>query len=351
MTIDDPADPEVPQEGRRGLGSGGGSIQRLQKEHERSLAEMMSVSDWRSFVPESIGLLVVISLVRAAIGSGPSVPGGMPHPYWIPVLLMSSQYGVMGGLFATLAAIAAFFMDGLPAQSASQDFYAYAGVVAGQPCAWFGTALVLGGLRTLHIHHQSELQEHFDQTRLAAEDLADGLESAVGEIERLERRIAVDSSTLTSFTHSLAKLELKDRPSLVASIVDIIRDGVGATSFAIYLKGASGLEPVLGIENGSRLAPTAINPLAPSLLDDIRHGATARGTVPTTNGDCAARAPFWSPIRLAGAAAPLGAVVCTCLQPSQDPAIAARRLDDVCHLLAVLLAANPEAVSGACRDV
>ena len=88
-------------------------------------------------------------------------------------------------------------------QSATQDFYAYAGIVAAQPCAWFGTALILGGLRTLHIHHQTELQERLDQTGLAAEDLADGLERAVSEIERLEQRIAGDSRTLASFLHSL----------------------------------------------------------------------------------------------------------------------------------------------------
>jgi len=43
-----------------------------------------------------------------------------------------------------------------------------------------------------------------------------------------------------------------------------IGDGgcVGATNFAIYLKGERGLEPVLGVQNGSSLPPTAISRLA-----------------------------------------------------------------------------------------
>jgi hypothetical protein len=343
--------PEPLQKAAAGSGSPGGRIKRFQKAHERPLTEMLSIAAWRSFVPETIALLVVITLARAAVLSGPAMPSSMPHPYWIPVLLMSTQYGVMGGLFATLAAIASYFLTGLPVQFATQDFYAYAGVVAGQPCAWFGTALILGGLRTLHIHHQAELQGRFDQTQRAADDLADGLEGAVGEIERLERRIALDTTTLTSLTHSLAKLELSDRASLLASIIDVVHHSVGATNFAIYLKGERGLEPVLGVQNGSSLPPTAISRLAPSLLDEIASGTgAAGGTVPALGGDCAARIPQWSPIRPPGSAELVGVVVCDRLQPSQDPAVAARRLDDVCRLLGVLLSARPEAVSGAHRD-
>ncbi|HET7880246.1 MAG TPA: hypothetical protein VFL55_05120, partial [Acetobacteraceae bacterium] len=100
---------------------------------------MMSLSDWRWFVPESIGLVLIIVLIRTQM-PGDLVDGrALPHPLWIPVLLMSGQYGIMGGLFATLMATAAFFLGGLPLQTADQDFYAYAAVVATQPCAWFGT--------------------------------------------------------------------------------------------------------------------------------------------------------------------------------------------------------------------
>ena len=351
MTGNEAVQPKQPQEKARGLtSSGGSSIQRFRQARERSLVEMMSLSDWRSFVPESIALLVVISFCQAAVFTGSAAAGGMPHPFWIPVLLMSSQYGITGGLFAALAATASLFISGLPEQSATQDFFAYAAVVAGQPCAWFGTALVLGGLRTLHMYHQTELQERLDHARMAAEDLADGLERAVGEIERLECRIAFDSITLTSFIHSLAKLEMSNRASLIASIADIIRHGVGATSFAIYLKGAHELEPVLGVENDIRLTATAITPLAPSILDVIRSETTARGIVSEANGDRQARAPHWAPILLAGAAEPIGVVVCDRLEPSQDSAIAARRLDDVCQVFAVLLSACPEAVSEARRN-
>jgi hypothetical protein len=348
MTASDLSRPEPLWGNFSRLVSGGSPIQRSRHARERSLTEMLSLADWSRFIPESVGLLVLISLARTVLPSGPAGPGSLPHPYWIPVLLMSGQYGIMSGLFATLAATAAFFISGLPAQSATQDFYAYAGIVAAQPCAWFGTALVLGGLRTLHIHHQTELQERFEQTELAAEDLADGLERAVSEVERLEHRIATDSSTLACFLHSLAKLELSDGCSLIASVADVIRYGVGATSFAIYLAGTRGLEPCLGVEDGSRVPPTAVGLLSPSLLHQIYIGITE--VPPAVTGDYRAGAPYWAPICVAGAAEPVGVVVCNRLLPSQEPAIAVRRLNEVCRVLAVLLSACSAVGSGVCDD-
>jgi hypothetical protein len=291
-----------------------------------------------------------------AVPGGPVGLDSMPHPFWIPVLLMSAQYGIMGALFATLAATGMFFASELPAQSAAQDFYAYAGMIAVQPCTWFAAALVLGGLRTLHIHHHGELQEHLAQTSLAAVDLADGLERAVSETERLEQCIAADSTTLASFLHSLAKLELRDQRSVVASIADVIRYGVGATSFSIYLKAEHAMEPYLGIENGSRMAPTAIAPL-PSCLLRAMFGEAPHAPSDAVTGasggpgrDRGTGLLHWAPIRLSDSAETVGLVVCTRLQPSQDPVIAVRRLNEVCRVLAVLLSACPKAVSGADQD-
>jgi hypothetical protein len=322
----------------------GGAARRTPGPRERSLTEILSLTDAWKFIPESLGLVALIRLAQAWLPDGPVGPSGMPHPFWIPVLLMSGQYGIMGGLFATLAATAVFFIGGLPAQSATQDFYDYAAIVAAQPCAWFGTALVLGGLRTLHMHHQADLQERLEQTALMAEDIADGLERAVGEIERLEHRIATDHGTLAALLHSLAKLDLGDRRSLLSGIADVIRFGVGATSFAIYLQGPRGLESCVGIVDGASVAAAAIPP-PPA---DPRHdnGRDTADEPPATDAHGVMRMPLWAPIRLADVE-PTGVVVCTRLHPSQDPGIAYRRLNEICRLLAVLLLACPAPLSEA----
>ena len=308
--------------------------------HDRSLVEMLSIADWRSFVPETAALLVAIWLVRAALPAGFSAPG-MPHPFWAPVLLMSCQYGVMAGLFATLAATAAFFLGGLPDRSAAQDFYAYAAVVAGQPCAWFGTALILGGLRTLHLHHQAQMQAELEHTVSSAEDLADGLERAVGEVARLERQIATQSSTLTSFIHSLARIELSDRASLAVGVADLVRHGVGATTFTVYVKGRGTLEPLVGVENGTAVAPGALVALDPSRFDGPCNRPSGPQTVLPGMVDVMEPPPRWTPIPAPGSGETLGVVLCGGPPPSPDQAVTDRRLVDLCRVLGVLLSAGP----------
>jgi hypothetical protein len=337
--------PEPFREAASGRSSVGGSVRLPPGAREPSLLELVSLSDWYRFVPESLGILLLIVIARTLLPDVSS-DGVMPHPFWIPVLLMSGQYGIMGGLFATLAATGALFLSGLPPSSATQDFYAYAGVVAAQPCAWLATALVMGGLRTLHIHLQTDLKERLTHTELVAEELADWLGRAVGEIERLEQRIAADASTLGSFLHNLAELQLADRRSFVESVSDLVRYGVGATDFAIYLEGEQGLEPYLCVEGGARVAPTAITRLPPRLLNAVRGEDIAAEA--TTGEDWSDGMPCWAPIRLGSTGEAVGVVICNRLEPTRDPAIAVRRVKEVSRLLSTLLPYCMDGRSGVC---
>lgn len=302
---------------------------------ELSLIGMLSLSDWRRFVPETAGLIVVLSAVSLLL-TGRTSP---PAVFWIPVLLMSGQYGIMGGLFSAIAASFMLYIDGLPPQSAAQDFYAYAAVVAAQPAAWFATALVFGGLRTLHIHHETRLRDQFAQSQREGIDLADALERSLQEVQHLERRIAADASTLASLLHHLAQLDLRDVRSLTRSTADVIRYGVGANSFAIYLSGPKGFEPCLGIQDGTHLAPEAIPPLPPEFAG-VPLDCSSGTEVAIDNASASGR--IGQPIRLAGSSEPLGFVICSRLMPSRDRAIARRRLREICDLLAVLLSACPD---------
>jgi hypothetical protein len=162
MTASAPLRAKQPCEGGQRSLSDGRRLKRNGTRREKALTSALSLSDWRAFVPESLGLCLVIWYFRTLIPGSDIGAGSLPNPFWIPVLLMSGQYGIMGGLFATVAASAMLLISGLPVRGATQDFYAYAGIVAAAPCAWLATALILGGLRTLHIHHQTDLQEQLD---------------------------------------------------------------------------------------------------------------------------------------------------------------------------------------------
>jgi hypothetical protein len=293
---------------------------------ERTLSELLLIADWRWFVPETLGLLAIVMLVRPLLPDGLGGAGTLAHPFWIPVLLMSAQFGIMGGLFAALSASAAYLLNGVPAQSAMQDFYGYAGVVAVQPCAWCATALVLGGLRTLHIHIQATLEDQLDQTSLTADALADALQSAVGEIDRLEQRIATDTTTLANLLDSLANLDISNRRTLLAGMAEVIRCGVGAADFMICVDSLRGEKPCLVSKDGVTVEDA-------KLID---------GTMATPTTDGPANVPLAVLIRQNANAKPLGTVTCQRLLPEQVPGIAGQRLNAVSCLLAALLPVCPD---------
>jgi hypothetical protein len=280
---------------------------------ERSLIEILALADAWKFILESALLLAVILFVQQRYGGAPA---GMPHPFWIPVLLMAAQYGIMGGLFAALSASAALFMGGLPAQSASQDFYDYAAEIAAQPCAWFASALILGGLRTLHMHQHAALAGRLDRALAIGGDIADRLEHMLAENALLERRIATDRATLGAVLRALAGLTGEDRAALAQGFATVIAEATGATSFTLAIGGADGTGTRIAIEDGV---------------------AVATAGPPPAHRPGEAELPIRMPIRGPGAE-PAGMVICTRLAPGQDVAAARARLAEICAVLAAILA-------------
>lgn len=306
-----------------------------------SLLELMSLKNLRRFVPETLGLLLAVVLVRGMLDASPPGASGPHLAFWIPVLLMASQYGIMGGLFAALSTSLLVLATELPPQSAAQDFYDYASFAAAQPCAWFTAALVLGGLRTLHMHKQAQLQDQLADARAAAEELATRLAGSVRELALTELRIATDTATTAVLIDALARVDLSSGQALLASFANIVRHGAGAESFAVFLRDGTGAIARFGLEKGAPIPDAVLSlmpPPPPAALGREDPGvATIQGA--------AAGLPIWLPIRVSDAAEPVGCLVCTGVAPAQTPAAAARRLREMCCLLAKLL--PPDAVPAA----
>ena len=316
---------------------------------EPGLLEILSLSGWRMLTLETLSLLVLIAALRHWYFGFTQIPG-LPHPYWIPVLLASSQYGVSGGMIATVAACVAYFFE-LSPQSATQNFYAYAATIAIQPTAWLMTALILGGLRSLHIYQAAELAERLATCRRCADDLADGLERATAEITALERRIATDTSSVAALSRSLSKIDLSDRRAAAASFGELFRVGCGASTFTLYLKSSGSCYlPVFAVKDNVACSTRPIDLLRPARLD-----ALAIETVPNKatrnvdNGDggAARHVVLIPPSNVS--AEPLAAIVCQALHPSQDVSQFRRRADEFGRAFAAVLSACPDQSSGVPR--
>ncbi len=80
-----------------------------------------------------------------------------PHPFWIPVLLVSVQYGTGDGLMAAVVASLALLIGNMPERALTQDEFSYLFNILNRPLMWFAAAVVLGELRTRHIMERDEL--------------------------------------------------------------------------------------------------------------------------------------------------------------------------------------------------
>ncbi len=312
---------------------------------EPGLLEMLSLSGWRRLTLEILLLLAAIAALRHWFFDAIEIPG-MPHPYWLPVLLASSQYGVVGGLIATVAASVFYFFE-LSSQSAAQDFYAYAQAAAVQPTAWLATALLLGGLRSLHIYQTAELAGHLAASRGRAIDLADGLERALSEINALERRIAADTSSVTAWSRSLAKIDLTDRRAAAMSFGELFRVGTGTTTFTIYLRRPDGYVPVLTVEDDVSRPAISIEPLSPTAIVAMMKGNAWSDTAAQAGkGDPGAKRDVVLVPPADVFAEPLAAIVCGTLPPPKDAKQFRRRAEELSRAFATILSTCSDQPSG-----
>jgi hypothetical protein len=300
-------------------------------------SRLIALTGWRRQLLETLVFLAVIVALQRRWSGVEEIPG-LPHPYWLPVLLASCQYGVRGGMVATVAASVVYWFE-LPPASAAQDFYTYAGTVAVHPAAWLATALVVGGLRNLHMHQYAELTEELAASRLRASDLGEALEGATAEINALERRIASDMSSLGAVSRSLSLIDLSDRRAAAMSCGELFRIGSGARTFTVYLRDLDGYAPVWAIENDAPHPIKAIPLLSLTAIESIRNRSESR-IAEVRGTDSAAGRYLVSVPSLDVGAPPLAAIVCE-LQSIQDAKWFHRRANELGRAFATILYACP----------
>ena len=293
--------------GRLGQGGHEGAAPR-----DPSLLDMISLSNWRKLTLETCAFLAVILAIQISF-PGLSAGAGLPHPYWIPVLLAAAQYGVSGGAIAAVAA-SLLYVARIAPPSAAQDIYSFTSLTLAQPAAWMATALVLGGLRNLHLRQYAALSDQLASSRRRADELSAGLGISLAEINALERRIAVDMGSVAALTRSLSQLDLKDRWTAAASFGELFRVASSVPTFVIYLFDGSKFVPVAALEDGAVATTNGMQALAPAAVRAmIRENATP---MPRSDGNGSCRVVVPVPAMLASGVEQ-AAIVCD-LDPSQD---------------------------------
>lgn len=118
-----------------------------------------------------------------------------PSPYWLPVLLLSLQYGTVAGLLAAGVATAVYIFNGFPEQAIGENLFTYLLRIWALPMLWVGASLILGQFRLRQIEVKQNLSRDLDQRRLEAQSLAGYSKDLEARCHILERQLAINTAS------------------------------------------------------------------------------------------------------------------------------------------------------------
>lgn len=211
-----------------------------------------------------MGLLVGIDYL---IGGLDGYVGVNPSPYWIPVILISVQYGVFEGLVsAFLASILSLgsalggpiledaltsgfdvaLRDGVGGDftSFNNEDYLIAWQYAAEPLLWLIVALMVGLLRERLRQRNQQLAQDLRDTRERERVLSNAYEQLLHTKEHLEIRVAGQLKTVFTLYQAAKAIEKLGPGEVLIGIADLVRAVMQPTKFSLYLLNGSMLEAV-----------------------------------------------------------------------------------------------------------
>jgi polysaccharide biosynthesis protein PelD len=163
-----------------------------------------------------------------------------PNPFWLPVLLLSLQYGTASGLLAAAVAIAAIFASGVPHEGVGESHFSYVSKIWAQPMLWIAAALLLGQFRMRQIAAKQALSREVTELGAERDLLAGHAEALRGRLERLERERA-GAGDISSVRALGALADLKRAGDLAPAFRSVIEAAFPGGAASVFLARSSGL--------------------------------------------------------------------------------------------------------------
>ena len=168
--------------------TGTGAIRSLGSAAGRAAAARFPV------LPPAAALIEIAVLFGLIIGlgwlTGQDLADFRPHPFWVPVLLLSLQYGTVSGLLAAGIATAFTAFGQLPEQVVGETYFVYFLRIWIEPILWISAAVLLGQFRMRQIANKMELVRQVEELAAQRASLADYSVKLRHRCETLERRLA-----------------------------------------------------------------------------------------------------------------------------------------------------------------
>lgn len=216
---------------------------------------------WLPVLPPA-GAFAELAILIGAIQFASQIVPGLdvlslePSPYWLPVLLLSLQYGTVAGLMAAGAATLAYVMHGLPEQLIDENHFAYLLRVWALPILWIAVALILGQFRLRQIERKEDLTSKLGQRTREAEVLAVYARDLERRCRQLERQVTSRPATHGGALLDAIALMSEPNADFARTFERLCEAAFPGAQLSIYGLMAGGLEPVctMGDAKPTRIA-------------------------------------------------------------------------------------------------
>jgi len=195
-----------------------------------------------SAVAELVGMMAVLLLVDW-IWPQLDIHNLQPSVYWLPVLLLSLQYGTASGSLAAVTAIAATFAFAtLPEQGVGENEFAYRLRILAQPILWIGTAVLLGQFRMVQIAARREMLLRVAELEQQGRTLAGYAQGLRARCDALEREIVgrrqPETRDVLGVLATLRQTSVAPGPSIESALAACASGG----TVSLYVRGSNGFQ-------------------------------------------------------------------------------------------------------------
>ena len=183
-----------------------------------------------------LALFVVVVLCVDAFVPSFSLNSIEPNPSWLPVLLLSVQYGTVSGLLAAGVCIALSMQTGFPEQDVGENLFVYLLRAWAQPMLWISAAVLLGQFRTRHIAERAELTQELATLSSQRTAIADYANNLRNRCDALERHLAShDGPEPVAVLAEIARVAAAGPAELPASFRSVMAAALPGAAGGLYL--------------------------------------------------------------------------------------------------------------------
>jgi len=188
-----------------------------------------------SALAETLGLLLVLTLIDVIFMQSFRFWDVNPHPFWIVVLLVSVQYGTNEGLIAAMCATLFLLVGNSPPIDPALSRYDRAYEIFVNPILWVIAGWVLGELRQRHLRDREQLRRNLEESQQRENLISDSYSFVRDRKESLEIQISGQLSSAIEAYRAAKAVETLDPKSVMQGVERLVKSVLGPQKFSLYI--------------------------------------------------------------------------------------------------------------------